>query len=96
MSSCCHYIFATNTLGAGPLNGTIGGIVMCFTLVTGRTDGMQAWTIMSCKALWLRQKEAEVPRRDRAEIAMKVLSLSDEALEVDLPLSRDAHLRASL
>jgi hypothetical protein len=59
-----------NTLGAGPLNGTIGWTIMLFTLVTGRTDGMQALAIMNCKALWLRQKEADVPRGEREEIAM--------------------------
>lgn len=39
---------------------------------SGRMDGMHAWTIMFCMALWLRQKEDEVPRRERAEIAMGV------------------------
>ena len=73
MSSCFHSVFAMNTLGADLLNGAIGWTIMLFTLVTGRTDGMQAWAIMNCKALWLRQKEADVPRRERAEIAMKVL-----------------------
>jgi hypothetical protein len=36
-------------------------------------DGMQACASIICMALWLRQKEAEVPRRERAEIAMGVL-----------------------
>lgn len=38
----------------------------------GRMEGMHAWTSMVCMALWLRQKEDEVPRRERAEIAMEV------------------------
>jgi hypothetical protein len=70
MSSCFHCVLAMNTLGAGLLNGAIGWTIMLLTLVAGRTDGMQAWAIMSCKALWLRQNEADVPRRERAEIAM--------------------------
>lgn len=77
MSSCFHCVFAMNTLGAGPLADRIedgsGRMNSCFTMVPGRTDGMQAWAIMSCIALWLRQKEGDVPRRERAEFAMKVL-----------------------
>ena len=55
LSSCCHYVLAINTLGAGPvigvMIGTIGRTLMGFTLVTGRTDGMQAWTIINCRTL---------------------------------------------
>ena len=43
-----------------------------FRVGSGRIEGMQAWTNMVCMALWLRQKEDEVPRRERAEIAMGV------------------------
>lgn len=43
-----------------------------FRVGSGRIEGMQAWIIMVCMALWLRQKEDEVPRRERAEIAMGV------------------------
>lgn len=39
---------------------------------SGRMEGMHAWTSMVCMALWLRQNEDEVPRRERAEIAMEV------------------------
>jgi hypothetical protein len=34
---------------------------------------MQALAIIICMALWLRQNEGEVPRRERGEIAMRVL-----------------------
>jgi hypothetical protein len=51
MSSCIHCVLAMNTLGAGLLNGSIGWTIMLLTLVTGRTDGMQAFAIMNCKAL---------------------------------------------
>ncbi|RSL14692.1 hypothetical protein EDE15_0154 [Edaphobacter aggregans] len=57
MSSCFHSVFAMNTLGAGLLNGAIGWTIMLFTLVTGRTDGMQAWAIMNCKALCARTRQ---------------------------------------
>jgi hypothetical protein len=70
MSSCFHCVFAMNTLGADLLIDAIGSTVVSFTLVTGRTEGMQAWAIISCIALWLRQKATEVPRRERAEIAI--------------------------
>ena len=67
------YVLAVETFGAGPIpipfsmtdefearavSGSFTG--------AGRTEGMQAWAIIICMALWLRQKEAEVPRRERA------------------------------
>ena len=62
------------TFSADPLVDRIedvgGRMNSCFTLGTGRSEGMHAWAIMVCMALWLRQKDTDVPRRERAEIAM--------------------------
>ena len=60
-------------LGRWTAIGGMGFRVKLAVGEAGRTDGMQAATSMVCMALWLRQKEGEVPRRERAEIAMGVL-----------------------
>lgn len=76
---CCPipYACAMNTLVAGWGRWTdIGGMGFRVELTVrgaGLMDGMQAVASMVCMALWLRQKEGEVPRRERAEIAMGVL-----------------------
>jgi hypothetical protein len=64
------YVLAIKTFGAGPMTDEFEYLeeraVSGFFTAAGRTEGMQACAIIICMALWLRQKEAEVPRRERA------------------------------